>query len=76
MLRAMVQYVWPKDNPAIKRRVMLALGLLVGSKLLNISVPFCFKYSIDYLNQLPGNRLNLETPEDTIITIVFSLLVG
>ena len=76
MLRAMVEYIWPKDNPEVKRRVLLALGLLVGAKLLNISVPFCFKYSIDYLNQLSGNKLNLDTPEETIATIVISLLVG
>ena len=76
MLRAMVEYVWPKDNPQVRRRVLLALGLLVGAKLLNISVPFCFKYSIDYLNQLSGNKLNLDTPEETIATIVISLLVG
>lgn len=76
MLRAMVEYIWPKDNPEVKRRVLLALGLLVGAKVLNISVPFFFKYSIDYLNELSGNRLNLETPEETIGTIVISLLIG
>ena len=52
MLKTLIAYAWPKDNPDIKKRVLLALGLLVGAKLLNISVPFCFKYAVDRLNAL------------------------
>ena len=65
MLRAMVAYVWPKDNPEIRRRVQLALGLVVGAKLLNISVPFFFKHSVDYLNELTGGTLNFDGPVET-----------
>ena len=32
ILRAMMTYIWPKGNPAIKLRVITALSLLVGAK--------------------------------------------
>ena len=32
ILRSMMTYIWPKDNPAIKLRVITALSLLVGAK--------------------------------------------
>lgn len=42
--------VWPKNSPGVKVRVAGALGLLVAGKLLNVQVPFFFKYIVDSLN--------------------------
>jgi ATP-binding cassette subfamily B (MDR/TAP) protein 7 len=42
--------VWPKNSPGVKVRVGGALGLLVAGKLLNVQVPFFFKYIVDSLN--------------------------
>lgn len=74
MLRAMLQYIWPKDDQAIKNRVKVALSLLVGAKLLNVSVPFVFKYAVDYLNA--GSALNMDSAPDTVLTVATSLLLG
>ena len=49
IIRQLFGYVWPADNPEFKRRVAGALALLLGSKLLNIQVPFLFKYTVDAL---------------------------
>ena len=38
ILRQLLVHLWPKDNPEFRTRVVGALGLLVGSKLLNIQV--------------------------------------
>lgn len=32
ILRVMVKNIWPKDKPALKARVLAAVGFLVGSK--------------------------------------------
>ncbi|KAK3909944.1 ATP-binding cassette sub-family B member 7, mitochondrial [Frankliniella fusca] len=77
MVKAMLSYVWPKDDPDIKKRVKLAVGLLVASKALNVSVPFLFKYAVDTLNVSPdGNILNLATASDTVLTYSVALLLG
>ncbi|PHH72037.1 hypothetical protein CDD82_6202 [Ophiocordyceps australis] len=50
IMREMSRYLWPKDSLDTKMRVGLAVGLLVGSKVLNVQVPFYFKSIIDSLN--------------------------
>jgi hypothetical protein len=47
------------DNPQVKKRVVIALSLLVAAKLLNITVPFFFKHAVDLLNASTGGKLNL-----------------
>ena len=50
ILREMSKYLWPKDDPGAKLRVVIALTLLVGSKILNVQVPFYFKSIVDSMN--------------------------
>ncbi|XP_060819825.1 iron-sulfur clusters transporter ABCB7, mitochondrial isoform X3 [Bombus pascuorum] len=81
MIRAMLRYIWPKDDPDIRRRVKIAMGLLVGAKALNVGVPFIFKCAIDTLNTqhmaTTGNAiLSLGTASDTVATVATSLLIG
>jgi len=46
----MSKYLWPKDDFGAKARVATAFGLLIGSKLLNVQVPFYFKSIVDSMN--------------------------
>ncbi|GAA5833241.1 hypothetical protein JCM9279_001465 [Rhodotorula babjevae] len=50
IIKKLLPNVWPKNDWGTKTRVLLALGLLVGGKLLNVQVPFFFKNIIDTLN--------------------------
>ena len=68
MVKVMLSYVWPKGNSAVKRRVIFALSLLVGAKLLNLTVPFMFKYAVD--------ELSVESIANTATTFIFALVVG
>ncbi|KAG0016597.1 Iron-sulfur clusters transporter atm1, mitochondrial [Entomortierella chlamydospora] len=62
-------YIWPKDDRGVKIRVVVALGLLVLGKILNVQVPFFFKEIID--------KLNLEYPmESTVIAVVGAVILG
>lgn len=74
MIQAMLKYIWPKDDKAVRDRVKVALYLLVSAKLLNVTVPFIFKYAVDYLNA--GSTLNMETAPETVATVATSLLLG
>ncbi|XP_017876686.1 ATP-binding cassette sub-family B member 7, mitochondrial isoform X1 [Ceratina calcarata] len=81
MIKAMLRYIWPRDDPDIRRRVKVAVSLLVGAKVLNVAVPFIFKYAIDTLNtQHAANTghalLSLDTAPETVATVATSLLVG
>ncbi|CAO1326846.1 unnamed protein product [Diamesa tonsa] len=71
MLRAMMAYIWPKDNDFIRKRVVLSLSLLGGAKVLNVCVPFLFKDAIDSLN-----ILQMGTPAETSLAVISSVLIG
>ncbi|OWR48088.1 putative ATP-binding cassette sub-family B member 7 [Danaus plexippus plexippus] len=81
MVRGMLEYVWPKDNTMIRNRVMLSLSLLFGAKVMNVTVPFFFKYAVDEVNNLTTTPtgdalLGMATVPQALGTTAFSLLVG
>ena len=50
IIKDMAQYLWPKDEFGTRFRVGLSVALLVGSKVLNVQVPFYFKSIVDTMN--------------------------
>ncbi|XP_013136595.1 PREDICTED: ATP-binding cassette sub-family B member 7, mitochondrial isoform X2 [Papilio polytes] len=81
MIRGMMEYVWPKDNAMIRNRVMLSLSLLFGAKMMNVTVPFLFKYAVDEVNHVATTPagdalLGMATVPQALGTTAFSLLVG
>ncbi|XP_042218563.1 iron-sulfur clusters transporter ABCB7, mitochondrial-like [Homarus americanus] len=76
MLVALASYVWPKDAPKVKARVVTALGLLVAAKLVNVQVPFIFKDAINYLNENTGDALAMTDPSSAVATTAISLMIG
>ncbi|KAF9919547.1 Iron-sulfur clusters transporter atm1, mitochondrial [Linnemannia zychae] len=62
-------YIWPKNDRGVKIRVVVALGLLVLGKILNVQVPFFFKEIID--------KLNVEFPVgSTVVGVVGAVILG
>ncbi|CAI8585996.1 unnamed protein product [Vicia faba] len=55
ILRVLASYLWMKDNLEFRFRVVAALFLLVGAKVVNVQVPFLFKLAVDWLNTATGN---------------------
>ncbi|KAJ1027948.1 hypothetical protein NDA13_003400 [Ustilago tritici] len=75
IIRKLVQYVWPKGDFGTKQRVVLALALLVGGKLLNVQVPFFFKAIVDRLNQVVNAPLDMTNP-NTVWVVTGSAILG
>ncbi|AHD00625.1 ABCB family ABC transporter ATP-binding protein/permease [Leisingera methylohalidivorans] len=48
-LRKVGPYLWPKDNRAVKVRVVLALAVLVLAKLIAVYTPMLYKDAVDSL---------------------------
>jgi len=71
MIRSMASYIWPKDDKEVKTRVVAAMGLLVGAKVINTSVPFIFRDAVDTLT-----AASMATPEAAVATMVTSTLLG
>jgi ATP-binding cassette, subfamily B, heavy metal transporter len=53
-LGGLIPYLWPRDAIELRLRVVVALVLLAGAKLVNISVPFLYKHAVDTLGGKNG----------------------
>ncbi|CAL5333898.1 unnamed protein product [Camellia sinensis] len=82
ILRTLVKYLWLKDNLEFRLRVVIALGFLVGAKVLNVQVPFLFKLAVDWLTTATGNAsafASFTTANSTALALFVSpaaVLVG
>jgi len=74
MMKSLTAYIWPADEPKIRKTVLTSLGILVSAKLLNTTVPFIFSSVVDGLNT--SQALHLDTPEVAVVTLVTSTLLG
>ncbi|MFZ2995429.1 ABCB family ABC transporter ATP-binding protein/permease [Sphingobium sp.] len=45
--RRFLPYLWPADAPALRRRVVIAMVLVVAAKLISLAMPFAYKGAID-----------------------------
>jgi ABC-type transport system involved in Fe-S cluster assembly fused permease/ATPase subunit len=51
-LRRFMVYLWPKDAPALRRRVVLSMLLVLAAKATSLVMPFAYKAAIDRMT--PG----------------------
>ncbi|KIH59054.1 hypothetical protein ANCDUO_10728 [Ancylostoma duodenale] len=64
VLQHLVKFVWPKGNKAIKRRVLVALCLLIGAKVWTFSVLLvspCGMAAVDSCETLRTCKYSQET---------------
>lgn len=70
IMREMVQYLWPKNDVGARARVGLSVALLLGAKVLNVQVPFCFKNIVDSMN------VDFATLGGTATTVAGSMILA
>ncbi|WP_341712136.1 ABC transporter ATP-binding protein/permease [Erythrobacter sp.] len=46
-VRRFLPYLWPADNPALKRRIVGAMLLVLAAKATTLALPFAYKRAID-----------------------------
>ncbi|MDE2412774.1 MAG: metal ABC transporter permease, partial [Sphingomonadales bacterium] len=52
-LRRFLPYLWPADRPALKRKIVFAVLLVLASKAVTLALPFAYKRAVDAMG-LPG----------------------
>jgi ABC-type transport system involved in Fe-S cluster assembly fused permease/ATPase subunit len=58
-MKGLLPYLWPQGRTDLKTRVVIALLLLVGSKVITIATPYAFKYATDGLAKTSGMEVAL-----------------
>ncbi|MBF9060474.1 ATP-binding cassette domain-containing protein [Rhodobacterales bacterium HKCCSP123] len=54
-IRKVAPYLWPDDKPWVKRRVVIAMAMLVIAKLVTLATPFLYKAAVDALTGEGGD---------------------
>ncbi|KAK0425532.1 hypothetical protein QR680_009248 [Steinernema hermaphroditum] len=78
LVQKLFTYVWPKGNWVMKRRVLLALSLLVAAKFCNVTVPFLLKDVIDYYNKNGPDQMKLDASSaaNAMVTAGVALIIA
>ena len=58
-MKGLMPYLWAKGRPDLRARVVIALLLLVGSKVVTIMTPYAFKWAADALAAGQGQTVAL-----------------
>src|SRR3954468_14445155 len=64
-VKGLAPYLWPRDSLELRLRVVLALALLIGGKLVNITIPLFYKHAVDALS--PGQPAIVAVPVAIIL---------
>ena len=46
-LKRFLPYLWPRDNPGLRTRIMVAMGLVLAAKGVTLALPFAYKGAVD-----------------------------
>ncbi|AKM08830.1 ABCB family ABC transporter ATP-binding protein/permease [Croceicoccus naphthovorans] len=47
VLQRFVPYLWPKDRPALRRRIVIAMIMVLLAKAVTLALPFAYKLAVD-----------------------------
>jgi ATP-binding cassette subfamily B protein len=76
-LRALWPYMWPKDRPDLRRRVVLAVLVLVLAKVITVLVPYTYKWATDALvHPAPGSANPADLGLLILVTVPIMLVVA
>lgn len=50
LMRRFLPYLWPKDRPQLKRRIIAAMFLVLLAKGVTLALPFAYKYAVDAMS--------------------------
>jgi hypothetical protein len=79
ILNELGKHLWPdKNHPdsyVLKTRVLTAVSLLVASKVINIQVPFLFKYLVDSF-EIDHTALTSTVGDPLLLATPFAVVMG
>src|SRR5690606_6899595 len=54
-IRRFLPYLWPRDNAALRRRIVIALLLVLAAKAVTLALPYAYKRAVDAMTT-PANE--------------------
>ena len=64
---SLLPYLWPRGEPAMRVRVVLAMGCLIAAKVATVYVPLLYSHAVDTLAPKTGTAATLTVPVALIV---------
>jgi ATP-binding cassette subfamily B protein len=58
-LKRFLPYLWPRDNPALRTRIVVAMALVLAAKGVTLALPFAYKGAVDAMSGKVDNGLSV-----------------
>ncbi|WP_374408528.1 ABC transporter ATP-binding protein/permease [Pelagerythrobacter sp.] len=65
-IRRFLPYLWPKDNSSLRRRIVLAVVLVLAAKAVTLALPYAYKGAVDAM----------ATPSDAATSLALALVIA
>ena len=75
-IKTLLPYLWPKGEPNLKLRVVLAMLFLAASKVFNVYVPILYKHAVDALGGGASGQISNEATIAAGVPIAIILAYG
>ncbi|HFB2048531.1 MAG TPA: ATM1-type heavy metal exporter [Hyphomicrobiaceae bacterium MAG_BT-2024] len=72
----MLPYIWPKNRPDLRRRVLLAIVVLIISKIITVLAPIFYKSATDLLSKVSNGPEALKTTNIGLVVIFMIIAYG
>lgn len=69
-LRRFLPYLWPKDNPGLRVRIIIAMVLVLATKGVMLALPFAYKGAVDAMSGTGAAKV------DEGLTVALALVVA
>jgi ATP-binding cassette subfamily B protein len=57
-LKRFLPYLWPKDDPSLRLRIVIAIGLVLAAKGVTLALPFAYKGAVDAMSGAQSGRID------------------
>jgi ATP-binding cassette subfamily B protein len=74
-LRRFLPYLWPKDNPGLRWRIVIAMGLVLLAKAVILSLPFAYKGAVNAMEDT-GALEDLSGAAQVAMALVAAYVLG
>ncbi|WP_086607276.1 ABCB family ABC transporter ATP-binding protein/permease [Erythrobacter donghaensis] len=58
-LKRFLPYLWPKDNTPLRRRIVIAMTLVLAAKAVTLALPFAYKGAVDAMSGTASEGLTV-----------------
>jgi hypothetical protein len=58
-LQRFLPYLWPRDNPGLRMRIVVAMALVLAAKAVTLALPFAYKGAVDAMSGTASDAANV-----------------